>query len=235
MSCDKSAQATISILLVVGVRLYREGLAMTLQTLSHLQVLGSIATLLEAQTAIPALEPDVVVMDVSLPEVCRAMREVRRDGMKPRILALAVREDISAILDFAEAGADGFVTANSSLAELVEAIERTAAGELLCSPRIAAQLLRRALHTNQSTEPISGPGLTVREHEVFTLLKKGLSNKAIADTLCIAEATVKNHVHHILEKLQLTSRAQAAAWAGAMLQDSFRRQAMVGHSAARPT
>lgn len=211
MQSEDCTRAPISILLIVGVRLFREGLEMTLQTLPHLRVLGSVATLLEAQTAILALQPDVVIIDVSLPDACRAMRDVRRDGAGPRILALAVREDIGTILDYAEAGADGFVTANGAVAELVEAIERTAAGELLCSPRIAAQLLRRAAHAEQASDADCGSLLTIREHQVFSLLKRGLSNKAIADALRIAEATVKNHVHHVLEKLQVTSRAQAAA------------------------
>jgi two-component system, NarL family, nitrate/nitrite response regulator NarL len=213
MQGEDSTRDPIPVLLVVGVRLYREGLEMTLKAQPHLRVVGSVATLLEAQNAIPALQPAIVVIDVSLPDVGRAIRDIRHDGAGPRILALAVREDIGTILDYAEAGADGFVTANGAVAELVEAIERTAAGELLCSPRIAAQLLRRAAHSEQTPEAAAGPPLTIREHQVFSLLKKGLSNKEIADALRIAEATVKNHVHHVLEKLQVTSRAQAvAAW-----------------------
>jgi DNA-binding NarL/FixJ family response regulator len=216
MQGGDGVRAPVSILLVVGVRLYREGLEMTLQAQQHLRVLRTVATLLEAQTAIPALQPNLVVIDVSLPDICRGLRDVRGDGTGPRILALAVREDIGTILDYAEAGADGFVTANASVAEFVEAIDRTAAGELLCSPRIAAQLLRRAAHATSASDADAAPLLTIREQQVFSHLKRGLSNKEIAGALRIAEATVKNHVHHVLEKLRVTSRAQAAAISGLM-------------------
>jgi two-component system nitrate/nitrite response regulator NarL len=103
------------------------------------------------------------------------------------------------------------VTANSSVTEFVQAIERTAAGELLCSPGIAAQLLRRAAHQPQPPGQAVGPILTSREQQVLLLLKEGRSNKEIGSALNIAEATVKNHVHHVLEKLQVTTRSQAAA------------------------
>jgi len=151
------------------------------------------------------------ILDVALENILDLMRALRSESSNSRILAFAVREDISAILNYAEAGADGFVTANSSIAELVEAIERTADGELLCSPRIAAQLLRRAAHRKTAEAGASGPVLTTREEQVFSLLKQGQSNKEIGATLNIAEATVKNHVHHLLEKLQVTTRGQAAA------------------------
>jgi DNA-binding NarL/FixJ family response regulator len=218
-----AGRAPISILIAVGVRLYREGLAAALNAREHLRVDGSVGTVLDAQTAVSALQPDVLIVDVSLEDVCGAMRAIRHESPHCRILAFAVHDDIRAILDYAEAGADGFVTANGSVSELVEAIERTAAGELLCSPRIAAQLLQRAAHhSGQSTDPNSGSILTMREQQVFSLLKQGLSNKEIATALGIAEATVKNHVHHVLEKLQVTSRGQAAASTSLLLSAALR-------------
>jgi two-component system nitrate/nitrite response regulator NarL len=211
MAVVTNAREPITILIAVAVRLYRDGLAATLQAQQHLRIAGTAATSLEAQAAVRDLQPDVVVIDVSLEDVRNLMRALRAESPKSHILAFAVREEITTILDYAEAGADGFVTANSSLAELVEAIERTTAGELLCSPRIASQLLRRAAHQpNRSAEAI-GPILTSREQQVFSLLKQGRSNKEIGTTLSIAEATVKNHVHHVLEKLQVTTRGQAVA------------------------
>jgi DNA-binding NarL/FixJ family response regulator len=98
------------------------------------------------------------------------------------------------------------------MAELVEAIERTSAGELLCSPRIAAQLLRGAAHQASGLASRTADRiLTGREQQVLSLLKQGCSNKQIAKELTVAEATVKNHVHHLLEKLHVTTRGQAAA------------------------
>jgi DNA-binding NarL/FixJ family response regulator len=203
---------SITIVIAVAVRLYREGLAAALNAREHLRVQGTAGTPLEARTAVQHLQPDVVIVDVALEDTLTLMREFRAESPGSRILAFAVREEIATILDYAEAGADGFVTANGSVGELVEAIERIAAGELLCSPRIAAQLLRRAAHRVSGTVELSeGPVLTNREQQVFSLLKRGQSNKEIGAALNIAEATVKNHVHHVLEKLQVATRGQAVA------------------------
>jgi len=202
----------ISVLIAVAVRLYRDGLAMMLSEHKHLRLAGAVATSMDARAAVRELKPDVVVVDVSLDDVLHLMRTLSAEQPKSRMLAFAVQEEISTILEYAEAGADGFVTANGSIAELAEAIELAAAGELLCSPRIAADLLRRAARREkQQTEQGVARLFTVREQQVFSLLKQGRSNKEIASSLRIAEATVKNHVHHVLEKLQVPNRGQAAA------------------------
>jgi len=204
-------KAPITILIAVAVRLYREGLAATLNSKQHFRVAGTVGTPLEAQAALRELQPDVVIVDVALDDSRSMIRALRAENDRSHIIAFAVREDVSTIIDYAAAGADGFVTASGSVADLVEAIERVAAGELLCSPRLAAQLLRRAAHQTSAAEHIAGPVLTSREQQVFSLLKQGSSNKEIATTLNIAEATVKNHAHHLLEKLRVGTRGQAAA------------------------
>jgi DNA-binding NarL/FixJ family response regulator len=213
MPAADTGRASISIAIAVAVRLYREGLATALRTYDHLHIEAAVGSLLEAQTVVRDREPDLLIVDVSLDGVENVMRTLRAGATHCRILAFAVREDVSTILDYAEAGADGFVTVNGSIAELVEAIERTAAGELLCSPRLAAQLLRRAAHQAPRLET-GATALTSREQQVFSLIRQGLSNKEIGTTLNIAESTVKNHVHHLLEKLRVTTRAQAAATSG---------------------
>jgi DNA-binding NarL/FixJ family response regulator len=206
------APEPIRLLIAVAVRLYRDGLASTLSAHSHLRVDGTAATSVETLRAVRDLLPDIVIVDVSFDDALGLIRSLRSESSRSRILAFAIQEDISTILNYASAGADGFVTANGSLAQLVEAIERTSAGELLCSPRIAAQLLREAAHQaggvfSHTADRI----LTGREQQVFSLLKQGCSNKEIAKELTIAEATVKNHVHHLLEKLHVTTRGQAVA------------------------
>jgi two-component system nitrate/nitrite response regulator NarL len=207
-----SARSRITVFIAVAVRLYRDGLAATLGARERLRIAGTAGTALEAQAAVCDLQPDVLIVDVSLAEALGLMRTVRAETSRSRILAFAVREEINTILDYAQAGADGFVTANASMSELVEAIERTAAGELLCSPRLAAQLLRRAAHqASRAAEPAVAHTLTGRELQVFSLLKQGHSNKEIGGRLHIAEATVKNHVHRVLEKLQVSTRGQAIA------------------------
>lgn len=220
-----NAREPITILIAVAVRLYRDGLAATLNAQEHLRIEGTAATPLEARAAVRDVQPDIVIVDVSLEDVLSLIRTLRTESSKSRILAFAVREDITAILDYAEAGADGFVTANGSVSELVEAIERTAAGELLCSPRLAAQLLRRAAHqASRSAEYVAGHNLTGREVQVFSLLKQGQSNKEIGAALNIAEATVKNHVHHVLEKLQVSTRGQAMASGAPPLKATLERR-----------
>jgi two-component system nitrate/nitrite response regulator NarL len=201
----------ISVLIAVAVRLYREGLCRALGEQKQLRIAGTASTPSEAQEAVRALQPHVVLIDVAVDNALALMRVLRAEQPRSRILALAVQEEISSILDYAEAGAHGFVTANGSMTDLVNAIESTAAGELLCSPRIAADLLRHATQsTRQQPQPLSGRSFTLREQEVLSLLQEGRSNKEIASALHIAEATVKNHVHHLLEKLQVTTRTQAA-------------------------
>jgi len=220
-----NAREPIKILIAVAVRLYRDGLAATLNAQEHLRITGTAATALEAKAAVPDAVPDVVIVDVSLEDVLGLMRALRAECPKSRILAFAVQDDITAILNYAEAGADGFVTASGSVSELVEAIERTAAGELLCSPRVAAQLLRRAAHQGtHSTEDVASRNLTGREGQVFSLLKQGHSNKEIAGALHIAEATVKNHVHSVLGKLQVSTRGQAIASAALPLKATLERR-----------
>jgi two-component system, NarL family, nitrate/nitrite response regulator NarL len=210
-----SGSKPIRLLLAVLVRLYRDGLAATLSMQPSLYVAASAASASEALALGRTCNPDVAIVDVSLDSSLDLIHALRVESANISILAFAVREDIATILEYAEAGADGFVTAQASVSEVIEAIERTAAGELLCSPRLAAQLLRRASHRRESAPDLQdGNGLTIREEQVFGLLRQGQSNKEIATALSIAEATVKNHVHHLLAKLQVTTRGQAAATIG---------------------
>jgi len=230
MEPSNSARAPIDILIAVAVRLYRDGLAAALGAQEHLRIMGTAGTPTEVLAGVRDLRPHLVIVDVSLEDILSLMRALRAASSNSRILAIAVREEISTILNYAEAGADGFVTANSSVAELVEAIKRTAAGELLCSPRIAAQLLQRATHHGDTpTQHVVGHGLTSRELQVLSLLKQGRSNKEIAITLNIAGATVKNHVHHLLEKLQVATRGKAVAAAVPLMRVPFEQ-----HLSSRP-
>ena len=211
MSSPHSDHERIAVFLVIGVRLYRDGLAAILADHIRISIVGTAGSAAEAESGLRAVRPDVVVVDVSLEHARRLLGAVRTESPLTHVLALAMREDLNAILDHAEAGADGFVTADASVADLVEAIERTHAGELLCTPRIAAQLLRRAAERPSYIPAGGAPILTGREQQVFALLKQGQSNKEIAAGLSIAEATVKNHVHHVLEKLKVSTRGRAAA------------------------
>lgn len=202
----------ITVLLAIAVRLYRDGLAVALSAQHGMQVHAASGPPSKVLAAACALQPNVVVVDVSLVGALELMRELRTSRPEGRILAFAVGDEVDTLLAYADAGADGFFDSNGSLRELVDAIVQAADGGLPCAPRVAAQLLRHAVH--RAAHPVQhGPAgnLTSRERQVFELVKQGRSNKEIASALHIAEATVKNHVHHVLAKMQVTTRGKAAA------------------------
>ena len=203
----------IRVMLVADVRLYREGLSAAVATRDHLIVVATSANRADARARVDELRPDVVVVDVATGESLELIRDVRQAVPATKILAFAIEDVTSDIIDCAEAGAAGYVPADASIDDLVAAIERIVDEELMCSPRIAAGLFRRI---SERAAPVRGNeshlrSLTRREFEVLHCIRQGHSNKEIARALNIAEPTVKNHVHHLLEKLSVTTRSQAAA------------------------
>lgn len=211
-SNSSSHSPRTGVLIVAEVRLYREGLAGSLATCPRLAVVGTCANRADACERVPQLRPDVVVVDVATRESLELIRDLRADALWCKVLAFAVDEVGADIIECAEAGAAGYVTAEASVDDLVMAIERIARSELVCSPRIAAQLFGRISERGERWS-VEAKTLTSRERQVLDCLRQGKSNKEIAQTLNIAEPTVKNHVHHLLEKLDVTTRAQAAAHA----------------------
>jgi DNA-binding NarL/FixJ family response regulator len=202
---------TINIMVVSDVRLYREGLAGSLAQRHRLAVIAT-ANNLDDTTRLDELNPDVVVLDMSARGSLDAIRRVSSSSTRARIVAFAVEETERDVLLCAEAGAAGYVACDGTIDDLVNTIHSVARGELLCSPRIAATLFR-ALHA-QGARPDGDRlalTLTAREREIAPLIDRGLSNKEIAAHLRIEVATVKNHVHNLLEKLQVASRGEAAA------------------------
>ena len=205
------------VFVVAEIRLYREGLAELLGHRPGLAVAGTAAGLDEALRGARAARPDVVLLDMAMLDGIATARTLARVSPDARVVALAVPESERHVIACAEAGIVGYVSREASLADLVAAIEGAARGEAHCSPRMVASLLRRlgALSLERSgDEPRAH--LTARELEIVGLIDRGLSNKEIAQALCIGLPTVKNHVHHILEKLGAERRSQAAARVRAM-------------------
>ena len=204
---------TTGVLIVADVRLYREGLAGSLANRPGLLVVGTCASRADARECVRNLHPDVIVLDMATSESLELIKDVRDEEVTAKVLAFAVDEVSSDIRECAEAGAAGYVTADASIDDLVMAIQRIGRAELVCSPRIAAKLFgwmaERA--SRWGSEPCQGKTITGRERQVLDHIRQGYSNKEIAQKLHIAEPTVKNHVHHLLEKLGVTTRAQAAA------------------------
>jgi DNA-binding NarL/FixJ family response regulator len=203
---------TIAVFIVAEIRLFREALVETLERRPTIHVVGSAVGSAEALERIRELEPDVVLFDVRTPAATEAIRLLAATAPTLRIVALAVPETEPEIMRCAEAGIAGYVTEEEGLARLVEAIESVARGEALCSPRIAAALLRRvAASASERGRAPAAAVLTARELDVVALIDRGLSNKQIARELSIEVSTVKHHVHNLLEKLGAERRAEAAA------------------------
>jgi DNA-binding NarL/FixJ family response regulator len=200
-------------MVVADVRLYREGLASVLRREEHIEVIGAVAEPPEDLTELGHDQPDVILLDVAAPAALETVRALAAQIPEARVVALAVPELEHEVLACAEAGVAGFVTREQSIEDVVAVVEAVARGEMICSPRMAATLLRRvaSLAAQAEREPeAQDERLTQRELEIVGLIERGLSNKQIARELSIQLATVKNHVHNILEKMHVNRRAEAA-------------------------
>lgn len=196
---------TVRVLIVVGVRLYRQGLASALGSCDAIASVAEASDSSSARDAILSTRPDVVILDVALGDSLEMMRDLRVQFPATRVIAFAVGQASADIIACAEAGAAGYVPADASIDDLVAAAVGAIAGELRCPPRIAHDLFRR-IGAQEPRNWHAEPSLTVRERQVLKLVREGLSNKEIARKLDIAVSTVKNHVHNLLEKLEVTSR-----------------------------
>jgi DNA-binding NarL/FixJ family response regulator len=207
----------IEVFVLVGVRLYRDGIVDALRRDSRFRVVGSASSLRTAREELEGLmsAPHVALLDLELPDGYGAARGIRDAWPSIGIVALAVREADDDVVSWAEAGVSGLVSREASLAQLLDAIEAAVEHELVCSPAVAGALLRRVAAMSSEHPLRDGPALTPREREIVRLIGDGLSNKAIAHTLHIELATVKNHVHNILEKLSVDNRTEAVAVARA--------------------
>jgi DNA-binding NarL/FixJ family response regulator len=207
----------IQILVVVSVRLYRDGIADALRRDPRFGVAGSYPSLAAARDDLPALAApaDVALVDVHLGEGPHTVRALRSAWPATRIVALAVREVDEDVVAWVEAGASGLVSRDATLDELLDALEAAANGDLLCTPTVAAALLRRVASAARAGPPAGTSPLTRREREIVRLIADGRSNKEIATSLRIELPTVKNHVHNILEKLHVGGRADAVTAARA--------------------
>jgi two-component system nitrate/nitrite response regulator NarL len=215
MGADRSCSprhnnADISVLIVADVRLYREGLSTSLGRREHLAVLGEAGSREAALALVASNPPDVVVLDMATRDSLAIVRAISSAAPSVKTIAFAIEELDREILACGEAGVAGWVAREGSLDDLVATIESVSREELVCSARMAATLFRR-LASLRRTPQVAADPLTAREREIAALIERGLSNKEIAQRLNIEVATVKNHVHSILGKLQVGSRGAAAA------------------------
>ena len=191
------------------VRLYAEGLAEYLSSRGDISVIGIARNFAEIEKVLEATPVDLILCDTSERETVSEVRQLVSVHNDVRIVAIALTETEKEIIAWAEAGISAYVPRSASLAQLYTAILAAMRGEVRCSPKITGWLLRELRHRPNICE--LGERLTSREIQILRLISKGLSNKDIARELGISIATVKNHVHSVLEKLRVQSRSQAAA------------------------
>jgi DNA-binding NarL/FixJ family response regulator len=207
---------TIRVLLVDDQALFLEGLETLLSVHEDIEVVGRAGDGQEAVLAAAKVQPDVVLMDVRMPimDGVRATRLLMEAQPQCRVIVLTTFDDDEYIFDALRAGAAGYLLKDVASAQLVDAIRAAARGESILEPSVAAKVIAEFSRVStmvpyQKMEGLVEP-LSERELEILTLIAKGASNKEIADQLFIAEGTVKNHVTHILGKLGVRDRTQAA-------------------------
>ena len=199
----------IRVLLVDDHAVVREGLRAFLELQDGIEVAGEAGDGQEGVAAAERLLPDVVLMDLVMPRLdgVGAMRELRRRLPGVKVIVLTSFADDGKLLPAVQAGAAGYLLKNAQPQELARAVRAAHAGEALLDPQIAARLLASIARPAGDAE---ADQLTPRESEVLELIARGFSNKRIARELGIAEKTVKTHVGHVLAKLGVTDRTQAA-------------------------
>ena len=200
----------IRVLLADDHAVLRHGLHLILKEAADLTVVGEAANGEEAVQLALELEPDVVLMDVGMPGLDGIQATQRIRAVRPdiQVLVLTISDRDKDLIQAVKAGARGYLLKSAESSQVVDAIRRIAAGETILPPTLISRVLDEL--ANPAPAPLV---LTGREQEILKLIAQGLGNKKIASKLHISENTVKTHVRHVLEKLNLSNRAEAAAYA----------------------
>lgn len=203
----------IRILVVDDNGLFRDGLVGLLGRIADIEVVGAAGSGEEALRRVPILRPDVVLMDIEMPGIggVEATRRLLEATPGLAVCMLTVSEQDRDLFAAVRAGARGYLPKSVELDMLSTAIRALAEGGALVSPYLARDLLTAFAQFSPPTRDTATDRLTPREREILALVGRGMSNPEIADRLVIAENTVKVHLRNILDKLQVHSRAQAAA------------------------
>lgn len=212
---DQSSAPDLNIpkvMVVSSVLLYRDGLTASLSADGRIHV---VATTDPSHAALEAraCTPDAVLFDATTDEALAMARQLKRLDDDIALVGFGIASSAAAAVACAEAGLAAFIDENGSIDALVDATVSALQGEFRCSPRVTAILCERlaTLAIGDATRASTAPSLTPRELEITSLVSEGLSNKEIARDLRIGPATVKNHVHNILDKLGVRRRAAIAA------------------------
>ena len=210
---------TVRLLLADDEQLVRAGFRLILESEADFEVVGEAANGSEAVELTKKLDPDVVLMDIQMPEM-NGLEATRRIAAldrheTSRVLVLTTFETDEYVYEALRAGASGFLLKRTPAADLVSGIRIVASGEALLAPSVTRRLIDQFAHRPAVTRADTGAlaEITEREREVLALVARGLSNSEIAEQLVLSEGTVKTHVKHIFGKLDLRDRTQAVIFA----------------------
>ena len=203
----------IRVLIVDDHAVVRAGLANILGAESDIRIVGEAKDGLEAITKAVELKPDVILMDILMPGCSglEAMVTIKESFSDARVLILTVSDQEEDLFQALKFGAQGYLLKGATITEVVDAVRRTAAGEVMLSPHVVARLVAEFRDKGKASG--NGLELSTREMEVLHLLGEGLTNTEIANRLFIGESTVRTYLHRLLEKLHLRNRAEAVAYA----------------------
>ncbi len=206
----------INLLLVDDHQVVRTGLRMLLEGQPDMKIIGEADTGLQALDKAIELRPNVVVMDITLPDISgiEATRRLKEALPEVAVVALTIHEDEQYFFEMLQAGASGYVPKRAAPEDLITSIRAAFAGEIYIYPSLAKALVADFLgRSSQESEKASLDGLTTREQEVLSLLAEGLSNDEIGDTLQISKHTVARHRENLMRKLGLHSRSELVKYA----------------------
>lgn len=205
----------IRVMLVDDHMLFRRGLRRLLEDQAGFEVVGEAATGAEAIERACELMPDVILMDIYMPEGngLEATRAIRARLPYARIVMLTVSDEDHNLFEAIKAGAQGYVLKKIEPQELYDKVRSAARGEAPLSPQMAPRLIAEFARLAAQHGAGEGDALTPREHQVLAAVAQGLSNKEIAASLGLSEYTIRNHLRNILEKLHLRNRTEAATYA----------------------
>jgi DNA-binding NarL/FixJ family response regulator len=206
---------SIGVLVADDQSMVRAGFRMLLSGEEDIDVVAEASTGREAVDKAARFQPDVVLMDIRMPELdgLQATREILATDPEARVLVLTTFDLEEYIYEALSAGASGFVLKDDPPEQLVAAIRTVAAGDALLSPAVTQRVIGRFTKLARPEPPREIEELTEREMEVFRLIARGLSNAEIGERLFITDTTVKTHVTHVLQKLNLRDRVQAVVLA----------------------
>jgi two-component system, NarL family, nitrate/nitrite response regulator NarL len=204
-------QDLIHILVSIETRVYREGITQLLEKYNDIHVIATTSSLQDTFELCSTASPDILLLDATLPEQLSTIRKVRADFPAIKIILMSMQACRNQMSKFAGEGVEAFVTREDSIDDLYQAICAAMKNGFWCSSRVAKVLLDQHTAQPEPVTPLTDSPLTRQQENVLQLLESGISNKEIARRLHIEAATVKNHVHHILQRLQVNSRGEAAA------------------------